>query len=155
MTQSLYNQLIKSSNGIESALVRDILLPEILGDEADGILYWAGKDLARKFPVSSEDEIITLFKQFGFGELQLEKKNNKQQVWKLTGPTVIERGRQEHASFNLEAGMLAQEIEFQSDLVTEASVEVEKKKSVQIIVHYDLGNEVNAINPVEFIELSD
>ena len=32
-------------------LMRDFLLPTILGKHEKDILYWAGKDLARKFPL--------------------------------------------------------------------------------------------------------
>lgn len=32
-------------------ILRDYLLPTILGKHEKDVLYWAGKDLARKFPV--------------------------------------------------------------------------------------------------------
>ncbi len=33
-------------------LLRDYVLPSILGKHEDDVLYWVGKDIARKFPCS-------------------------------------------------------------------------------------------------------
>ena len=37
-------------------LLRDHILPEITGEFQSSILYWAGKDLASKFPFSSYEQ---------------------------------------------------------------------------------------------------
>lgn len=42
-------------------LLRDYLIPELLGDEAPHIMYWAGKDLARKFPLDSSRRSSRIF----------------------------------------------------------------------------------------------
>ena len=58
-------------------LIREILLPEILGSDSPEILYWAGKQLARKFPLQDFAEIANFFDKAGWGELKVrnEKKN--------------------------------------------------------------------------------
>ena len=38
-------------------LIRDYLLGNILGEHTDEILYWAGKDLARQFPLKSQEDL--------------------------------------------------------------------------------------------------
>ncbi len=38
-------------------ILRDHVLPSILGTHESDILYWAGKEVARKFPVFSIEEI--------------------------------------------------------------------------------------------------
>ena len=52
------------SNSISSfgyELIRDHVLSSILGKHEDDILYWAGKELARKFACKSQEEIIAFF----------------------------------------------------------------------------------------------
>lgn len=44
-------------------LLRDYLLPELLGKEHHSILYWAGKQLARKIQLSTLEELISFFHQ--------------------------------------------------------------------------------------------
>ena len=71
MTQKLYDQLINSPRGMSTAAMRDVLLPLILGQETDGILYWIGKDLARQFPVATPGDLSLLTHQLGLGDLRL------------------------------------------------------------------------------------
>lgn len=50
-------------------IIRDHVLPGILGKHEDDILYWAGKDVARKFPIFSVDELPDFFAEAGWGTL--------------------------------------------------------------------------------------
>ncbi|WP_295729928.1 YslB family protein [uncultured Limosilactobacillus sp.] len=139
MTQKRYDQLINSQRGFISATLRDVILPSILGKETDGILYWIGKDLAREFPVASIDDLVLLTKQLGLGNLQLTKEASLQRTFKLSGPLVEERLAidKEQTSFTLEAGFIAQELEFQLGTITEAEVESVKHKEVRIFAQND------------------
>lgn len=58
-------------------LYRDILLPEIFGKDTADIFYWAGKQLARKFPLLSIDEICSFFEEACWGTLQVIKEEKK------------------------------------------------------------------------------
>ena len=58
-------------------LMREVLLPEILGDDSPAILYWAGKQLARKYPLKDFEEIIDFFKQAGWGKLNDHQRSKK------------------------------------------------------------------------------
>lgn len=139
MTQKRYDQLINSQRGFASATMRDVLLPAILGKETDGILYWIGKDLAREYPVQTVDDLILLTAQLGFGDLKLVKDSTLQHTFELSGPIVEERLAidKEKTSFTLEAGLIAQELEFQLGTVTEAEVDSIKHKTVRIFAQND------------------
>ena len=67
MTNDFYSQFagnsIKASSSVE--ILRDALILKLLGDDSSGILYWAGKDLARQFPVASDDDLVTFGKPAG------------------------------------------------------------------------------------------
>ena len=134
MTQKVYDELLRSPRGMAHATMRDIILPLILGKETDGITYWIGKDVAREFPVATIDDLELVTMQIGFGQLEMTEHKRDYHVFKLTGPEVSERLKlqKEEASFALEAGFLAQEIEFQLDAICEAEV-VEKKRNEVII----------------------
>ena len=90
MTQTRYDHLINSHRGLGAATLRDIIIPALLGTETEGILYWIGKDLAREYPVATEEELIVLTNQLGMGELSLKKRSATQQIWELGGPIVDE-----------------------------------------------------------------
>lgn len=157
MTQKLYDQLSNSVRGINAATMRDVLLPLILGNETNGILYWIGKDLARQFPIASVSELVTLTRQLGLGNLKLVTEKNNTRIWELTGPVVEERVgiKKENTSFTLEAGFLAKEIEFQLSRLTEAKVTELKKDRVTIITESEAVTDESEVELVTFIKLAD
>lgn len=153
MSQSTYDQLLHGAVGLNQGVLRDVLIPAILGEETGGILYWAGKNLAHQFPVSNPDELITIFTQLGFGHLELQKKSAKQQTWQISGPIVTERLKLNQADFNLETGFIAQQIEFQTNAITEAQIVEQKKGTVQIVVQSDLKDPSLDTEPIEFLQI--
>ena len=50
-------------------LIRELVLNDILGKDSPHVLYWAGKQLARKFPLHNIDEIINFFSSACWGDL--------------------------------------------------------------------------------------
>lgn len=153
MSQSTYDQLIHSNVGLNQGVLRDVLIPSILGEETSGILYWAGKDLAHQFSVSNEDQLVTLFNQLGFGTLTKQKSSAKQQTWQLGGPIVEQRLKFDHVDFNLEAGFIAQQLELQTNATTEAQVVEQKKNAVQILVQSDLKDPSLDTEPIKFLQV--
>ncbi len=139
MSQKRYDQLLVSHQGLMNGTLRDVILPSILGKEADDMLYWIGKDLAREYPVATHDDLIILTHQLGLGDLQLQRHDKTSQVWRLGGPIVTERIRrdEEQTSFGLELGFLAQEIEFQLGTVAEAELSDRHHEYVDITVQND------------------
>lgn len=157
MSQKTYDRLIHSHRGLIAGTMRDVILPAILGKETDGILYWIGKDLAREYPVASLEDLIVLTEQLGMGKLELRQKNSIQHVWRLSGPIVEERLAvdKEETSFSLEAGFLAQELEFQLSAVTEAEVIEHKRGYVEILAQNDPQSDTESERTelAEFIEI--
>lgn len=157
MSQKTYDRLIHSHRGLIAGTMRDVILPVILGKETDGILYWIGKDLAREYPVASIEDLIVLTEQLGMGKLELRQQNSIQHVWRLSGPIVEERLAvdKEETSFSLEAGFLAQELEFQLSAVTEAEVIEHKHSYVEILAQNDPQSDAGSERTelAEFIEI--
>lgn len=120
-------------------LLRDILIPSLLGKDTSEISYWAGKNIARKFPLLSIDEIYSFFQEASWGHLLLiEEKRNGLKL-ELSGKIVERRLQmQDDPSFRLEAGFIAEQIQTQKQTVTEAYEEINKKKNnVLITVQWD------------------
>ena len=49
-------------------LIREDFIEEILGEDAPSILYWTGKQIARKYPLFSFDEIKEFFSKCRMGQ---------------------------------------------------------------------------------------
>lgn len=117
-------------------IIRDYVLPDILGEHEADILYWAGKSLARKFPLFTLDEAADFFRQASFGELTLQSSGKDELIFSLV-PT-----KAEQRCFKLEAGFLAQQKQKIDGFVTEAYDEVSvKKKKVRITLKWDLRDQ--------------
>jgi len=120
-------------------LLRDMLLPDLLGKEHAQILYWSGKQLARKFPLSNIDEVIEFFHNAGWGNLQEIKQSKNESEYILNGPIIKRRfDLNADCEFQLEAGFLAEQIQSQKRRITEAAFEIKRKASkVNILVRWD------------------
>lgn len=117
-------------------LLRDHVLPSVLGNHEGEILYWAGKEIARKFPIFSIDELPTFFAEAGWGTLSLEKASKNEAFYILTNNTysmkVIER------SYQLESGFLAEQYQQVNGFLTESHAELKvKRELVQLHVKWD------------------
>lgn len=121
-------------------IVRDILLPDLLGKDQSPILYWAGKRLARKFPLDTIEDIQEFFVNAGWGELVQHKDSKKEAEYILQGQIISRRfGLNNECDFQLEAGFLAQQMEMIQKRITEAVVEPKQKTGkVKFLVRWDL-----------------
>ncbi|MRX71808.1 DUF2507 domain-containing protein [Bacillus lacus] len=109
-------------------LLREVLIPDILGKDHASMLYWAGKSLARKFPMESLEDVSGFFEQAGWGSLQLLSKKKNELEFELSGEFVLSRLQSaKEAEFQLEAGFLAQQVEFLTKQLTEAFEQPRKK----------------------------
>lgn len=114
-------------------IIRDYVLSEVLGQHEADILYWAGKSLARKFPLFSMEEAPDFFSQAQFGQLSLEKAGKDETIYTLQPMKIESR------CFKLEAGFLAEQQQKLGGFLTEAYEEVlPKKKLVRITLKTDL-----------------
>lgn len=114
-------------------LIREILIPDLLGKETPQILYWAGKNLARRFPLPTIEEIIAFFHDAGWGDLKVERSDKNSIEFHLDGSIVSSRfKRKDICTFQLESGFLAQQIQQQKNRITE-SFEQQKRRAQSII----------------------
>ncbi|WP_108669384.1 YslB family protein [Peribacillus acanthi] len=120
-------------------ILREFVLQEILGKEGPQILYWAGKQLARKFPVDDFNEILNFFTHAGWGALTLKKETKHGLELELSGEVLARRFElNDDCHFQLEAGFLAQQIEMQKKRMTETLEEKKKKlNKVLFTVQWD------------------
>ena len=137
-------------------LIRDVLIPNLLGAETHEILYWAGKELARQYPLANRQDIVRFFDKAGFGLIELNKEQRNKQVYTLSGKVVQARLKHAQPSFNLEAGFLAEQIQTLDHLYTEALTEVNMKtKVVTFIVQSDTKDRLSIEEPFTHFVMSD
>ncbi|KAB2338766.1 DUF2507 domain-containing protein [Cytobacillus depressus] len=120
-------------------LIREELLHDLLGDDTAEILYWAGKRLARKYPLESLSEIIDFFQEASWGNLTIIKETKNELELELSSPIIKERCKKNnHCTFQLEAGFIAQQIELQLSVICETFEHPNKKRgNVQYTVKWD------------------
>lgn len=132
-----FRSITQSAFGAE--LLRHSLLPELLGKNAPSLLYWAGRQLARRYPLRDLEQIAAFFEEAGWGTLMAGEERNDELPIELSGSIIAARfSLYGSCSFQLEAGFLAEQIEQQKRLVTEA-VELPAKRAGQarILVKWD------------------
>lgn len=117
-------------------LIRDHVIPSILGKHEGDILYWAGKELARKFPIFNIDEIPSFFHEAGWGQLTVKKTSKKAAFYKLQSPG--EALKVSERNFQLEAGFIAEQFQKINGFLTECYAEPNKKEhSVTLHIAWD------------------
>ncbi|OIJ18319.1 hypothetical protein BKP45_12135 [Anaerobacillus alkalidiazotrophicus] len=122
-------------------LLREEVLPDLLGKDHNVILYWAGKSLARKYPLSSIDELIAFFDKAGWGNLVLVKEKKTEAMFELTSFLFDQK---KSFSAPLEAGFIAEQIQNIQGFITEANEvsKIGKLKKVVFHVKWDLEDRV-------------
>ena len=86
-----------------SSILRDALLPDLVGTN-NTILYWAGKRLARNFPLAKDEDLPVFFEKANWGYLKRVKSKMNRQVFELSGPIVeIRKKINSKCEFLLEA----------------------------------------------------
>lgn len=120
-------------------LVRDILIPELLGSDNHEISYWAGKHIARRFPLLSLDEAIAFFKEAGWGHLHIVREKKNEYLLELSG-SIVERRLLMNSDpcFRLESGFLAEQVQSMKQVTAETFEEIQKKKGqITFIIRWD------------------
>lgn len=117
-------------------LLRDHVLPSILGPNEKEILYWSGKEIARKFPVFQTDEIPMFFSTAGWGKLVLEKLSKDEAFYLLTVEADDEKFSDRH--HDLESGFIAEQYQKINGFLTECFVNPKRKgKNIEFQVKWD------------------
>ncbi|WP_070121749.1 YslB family protein [Bacillus marinisedimentorum] len=121
-----------SAFGVE--LLRNDLLKDMLGKEYSSILYWSGKNIARKYPLSSTEEFQAFFAEAGWGDLDILQQKSQEMTFSLKGSVISTRFElYSDFSCNLEAGFLAEQIQRRLSVRAEA-IEQKKKRSHEVLI---------------------
>lgn len=129
------NQLNNAPTSFGYNLLRDHLLPTLLGKHEDDILYWLGKDLARNFPIFSIDELPVFFEEAGWGRLTIEKQTKDEAHYQLKNSSVLQISG---GSCSLEAGFLAEQYQKLNGFLTECFGEKKPQEDhISFIVKWD------------------
>lgn len=111
-----------NSSSFAYTLLRHDLLPELLGKEEETILYWAGKHLALKYPLTTTEDICDFFQKAGWGQLSVIQEKGKRIVFELIPSQPVP------AHYKLEAGFLAKQIEMITESASETADDVKRKR---------------------------
>ncbi|MBM7644753.1 putative hydrocarbon binding protein [Scopulibacillus daqui] len=129
-----YNDTAIPAFGYE--LLRDALLPELLGEELSSILYWSGRKLARQYPLDTIDDIQAFFEYAAWGQLSVISQQKDKIIFDLTSELVEARMKDNpNASFSLEAGFLAEQLQRQLNCTAEAFAEPKNRKAKHVTFH--------------------
>ncbi|WP_161878652.1 DUF2507 domain-containing protein [Alkalibacterium sp. MB6] len=116
------------------SLLRDHLLPLLLRDDEQEILYWAGKDLARTYDFTSFDDIKAIMQEVSFGRLELTTQKRSTFECRLEGEIIAERLKTNNqATFSMETGFLAEAIQEVTGHYTEGTYQIMKKSDAVAI----------------------
>ncbi|WP_299089580.1 YslB family protein [uncultured Metabacillus sp.] len=120
-------------------LLRDVLLPDILGQDHQQMLYWAGKGIARKYPVQSIEELAAFFEAAGWGNLTLLHNKKNEVEFELSGELVsIRLNKTDDCTFQLEAGFIAEQLQLMNKYITETYEQIKKRAGkVMFIAQWD------------------
>lgn len=135
-----------SLNAFAYELLREELLPDLIGKDLDDILYWAGRNLARKYQLESIEEVIHFFEKAGWGTLNIIEHKRREMHFQLTSTLIKERQKQKrHSSYQLEAGFIAEQIQKQRNVIAESYEEQKKRSdSITFLVKWDVKDLVEA-----------
>ncbi len=127
-------------------LIREVLIPTILGKDYSHMLYWAGKELARKYPLSSTEEMISFFENAGWGNLTVLSLNKNEMEFELSGDLISLRlGKDNNCSFQLEAGFIAEQLQTINSYITETHEQIKKRaKKVVFTAKWDHKDKIEA-----------
>jgi|SRR5699024_453631 len=109
-------------------ILRYISLPELFGSETNTLLYYTGKNLARKFELDSFEDLYYVFDKLGWGRLDFIKEKRRYLEFELMSDSIVHRLKAPiETEFRLEAGFLAAAIQKIKGLECECTEEINKK----------------------------
>src|SRR5690625_742826 len=126
------------TDGAGYDILRYVGLPELLGNEADTLLYFMGRNIDRDLEVNKMDDIVYCFDKLGWGKVELVKQKKNQMMFQLMSDAVAFRLKSElDTEFRLEAGFLAEAIQSIQKMECECAEETNSRIcQVQFSVYY-------------------
>lgn len=109
-------------------VIRYMTLPELLGKESKTLLYFMGRNLARRMDLQAVEDIYYTFEKMGWGKLELIKEKKKEFVFQLMSDSIARRLQAPlDVEFRLEAGFLAEAIQNLENVECECTEEINSK----------------------------
>lgn|SRR5690625_125705 len=116
------------TDGAGYDVLRYLGLPELLGQEADTLLYFMGRNIARKLELHTVEDVSYCFEKLGWGNLELVKQKKNQMTFQLMSDAVVYRlDSILNTEFRLEAGFLAEAIQLIKGTECECVEEINKR----------------------------
>lgn len=123
---SQLNELHTDGAGYD--ILRYLGLPELFGEEADTLLYFMGRNIARKLEILTVEDVFYCFDKLGWGKLELVKQKKNRMVFQLMSDAVVHRLKSALITeFRLEAGFLAEAIQRIQNTECECMEEINKR----------------------------
>ncbi|GGH83706.1 putative hydrocarbon binding protein [Pullulanibacillus pueri] len=115
-------------------LLRMVLLPELLGEELEPILYWAGRKLARKYPCNTIEELISFFEQAAWGSLEFCEESKGKMKFELRSNLINARFKDKsNDKFSLESGFLAEQIQHIKGFTADSLTEIKNNRDKRVL----------------------
>lgn len=151
IVKNLYQTAMQDAAGeanFPQLLLREALLPELLGEDQGAITYWAGKSLARRFPIGNPQDASAFFAQAGFGTLTMVKQTAQSTRWQLSGDIVrLRKTLSGDEAFTLEAGFLAEMMAQQLGVAAEAELVDTPRKLQNQVVTFEVYTDPTDVIP--------
>lgn len=137
LSSSLLDDLHTSGAGYD--ILRYVGLPSLLGTEADTILYFMGKELARKFEINSFEDIYIISEKMGWGRLELVKEKKHSITFCMMADAVVYRLKSPiEVEFRLECGFISEAVEMIKNVKCECSEKINQRiHQIEFQVVYD------------------
>ncbi|HEY4601134.1 MAG TPA: YslB family protein [Cerasibacillus sp.] len=126
------------TSGAGYDVLRYIGLADLLGTEKDTIIYFMGKNMARKFAITTLGDVIYFFDQMGWGKLELMKEKRNRVLFSLLADSVAQRLHTKiKTDFLMEAGFLAEAMQQLKEIECECTVKTHDRiGKVEFTVFY-------------------
>lgn len=119
-------QFLEKSIGQD--VLRYLVLPDILGNEKETLLYFSGRNLARNLKIDSLEDIKLIFSLLSWGNLDLIKEKKNEITFHLLSDQIVKRIQSDFITdFRLEAGFLAEAISHLTERPCECQEDVNKR----------------------------
>lgn len=109
-------------------ILRYLVLPDLLGQNSDTLLYFSGRKLARKIEINDINDIYYFFQKISWGNLELVKEKKNELSLLLMSDEIAQRLNSSLTTeFNLEAGFLAETIQVVTGRPCECEISINER----------------------------
>lgn len=120
-------------------ILRYVALPELFGKDVNTVLYFTGRNLARKLEITNLEDIALAFGKMGWGNLEFVKEEKRTFIFHLMSDSVALRLNSfADVDFRLEAGFLAEAVQNINNTPCECTEKIHKRTlMIEFLVLYD------------------